>query len=173
MSNPEDHLSVQEIPALYRKHLRELLAYLYRFFRNADEAEETVQEVFYLLCARARKGNLDRKNIRAYLYRTAHNLAIDNLRKKKIREESLNPLHTAAGPEDSARVNDSVFIENMLNHIDAAFTIREGEAFRLRYIHGMSVEETAEVLGSSTASTSRLLSSVVSRLSKDFPDALV
>jgi hypothetical protein len=55
--------------------------YLFRVLDNRDEAEDLTQEVFLRLYAHLQKGN-PVANVRAWVFRVAHNLAIDQQRKK-------------------------------------------------------------------------------------------
>src|SRR5580693_4500528 len=55
--------------------------YLFRVLENSEEAEDLTQEVFLRLYAHLHKGHTV-ANIRAWVFRVAHNLAIDRQRRK-------------------------------------------------------------------------------------------
>jgi RNA polymerase sigma-70 factor (ECF subfamily) len=68
---------------LYEDHSDALYRYAYRFLSNEDLAEECVSEVFTRFLQRIVDGKAPNGNIRAYLYRIAHNWVVDYYRKRK------------------------------------------------------------------------------------------
>ncbi len=89
-------------------------------------------------------------NIRAFLYRVATNLIIDNSRKKPV--ESLDQLREDTGFDPS--VDDHQHLENYIDGTIAVDTLRQLEstyrdAIVMRYIDDLSPKEIAQVIGES------------------------
>ncbi|MEM9681975.1 MAG: RNA polymerase sigma factor [Pseudomonadota bacterium] len=72
----------KDIRELFLAHRREVQAYLTRKLRNAETAADLTQETFLRLTERA-GGNAAAviTHERSYLYRIAHNVAVDHLRR--------------------------------------------------------------------------------------------
>lgn len=68
---------------LYFTYAEKLYGFLWRKISNEDLAKDLVQDLFFKLWIN-RKNLDENQSIKAYLYRSANNLAIDHYRKKKI-----------------------------------------------------------------------------------------
>lgn len=68
---------------LYYMYAEKLYGFLWRKISNEDLAKDLVQDLFFKLWQN-RKNLDENQSIKAYLYRSANNLAIDHYRKKKI-----------------------------------------------------------------------------------------
>ena len=85
-------LDRQAIIDLYEAHNEALYRYAYRYLSDPDLAEECVSEVFTSFLQRIRDGKPPSGNLRAYLYRIAHNWIVDHYRKRKDESLSLDPM---------------------------------------------------------------------------------
>ena len=76
-------MASREIKRLFLAHRRELQAYLTRLLRSPDRAADLTQETF-LRFAEYSGANPSAviTHERSYLYRTAHNLAVDHMRRE-------------------------------------------------------------------------------------------
>ena len=86
----------------YDREQAPLRRYLVFLGINADTAEEIVQEAFLRLHSHLRGGG-DRKNLRAWLYRVAHNLA---------RNEQISAHNRLCGPMDDQALLHGASIQN-------------------------------------------------------------
>lgn len=117
------------------------------FFRvsSREKAKDLTQEAFARTWKYIRAGNsID--NMRAFLYRVANNLIIDEYRKKK--ESSLDALREEGtetpSPDEDTRLQDQIdgkITLAMLSKIDAKYR----NALIMRYIDDLSPEEIAAV----------------------------
>ena len=117
------------------------------YFRvfNRERAKELMQDTFTKTWEYLSKGSV--QNLRAFLYRVANNLIIDESRKKK--EESLEMLQESSGFDPGEDTKDKLinFMEGkevikMLNKIDPKYRL----AISMRYIDDLSPKEISEVL---------------------------
>lgn len=135
----------QEFIAAYSQYSDDIFRYL--LFRVYDRgvAKELVQEAFTRTWKYISEGK-EIKNIRAFVYKTAYHLAIDESRKKK--ESSLDFLL-----ESGFNVPDNQSIDRR-EKIDCLAAMQEleklEEDFRevllLRHVEGLGVKEIAEIL---------------------------
>lgn len=119
------------------------------FFRLSDreKAKDVTQEVFVRLWGQVVKGE-SIENARALLYRIAHNLIIDEYRKKKtvsldvLREE----FDFDVGYEVTSGIEARDLCERVRGEIEKLpETYRE--ALVMRHIDGLSVKEIAHITG--------------------------
>ena len=127
---------------------------------DRSKAEEIAQEAFLRTwdVYRKRYGQLD--NIRAYLYRIAHNLIVDHFRRaSRRREVSLEAILEEQGDSalkdhtEPAVLQDSVWIGKALNTLRPEFA----QALTLRYSDELSIPEIARILKKTENATSILL----------------
>ncbi len=73
----------KDIRALFLAHRRELQAYLTHKLRDGETAADLTQEAFLRFAEQGRDGSAAISQPRSYLYRTAHNLAVDHIRRQR------------------------------------------------------------------------------------------
>lgn len=129
----------------YETHHDEIFRFcLYRVF-DRELAVDLTQETFIKTWHCIVRGD-DINNIRAFLYRVARNLVIDNSRKKKT--ESLEDL-AESGFEPSSRGDHKILEQIAGNQARAALVGLESiyrEVLLLRYVDDLSPKEIAVLL---------------------------
>ncbi|HNX58977.1 MAG TPA: sigma-70 family RNA polymerase sigma factor [Spirochaetota bacterium] len=103
-------LSEKQITAIYKTLSRELIIYLRRMTGNTDTAEDILHETFANLIQYSETREIDESSIRAFLYRAAHNNAV-NLLKKNSRNVDLEVEKLSASAATDNRSRDSEEIE--------------------------------------------------------------
>ncbi|HEY1406313.1 MAG TPA: sigma-70 family RNA polymerase sigma factor [Spirochaetota bacterium] len=76
-------LSKAKTVTFYRSFSKELLFYLRKLTGNNETAEDLLHDTFANLIEYSKTRDIDETSVRAFLYRTAHNLAINFLQKNK------------------------------------------------------------------------------------------
>lgn len=123
----------------------------YCFFKTKDRelSKELMQETFTKTWVYLQSGK-EVKNLRAFLYRVAHNTAMTELSRAK--QQSLDLLKETVGydPTDEQTVSPEESAEHaiMLRYVDE-LDPKSREAIVLRYMSGLPVSEIAEMLGES------------------------
>jgi RNA polymerase sigma factor (sigma-70 family) len=79
-ARPVAHAGEAEFAAIYEERRGELYAFLVGMTRDADTAEDVLQDTFLRLVREARAGRMP-DDVRPWLYRTAANAAIDRGRR--------------------------------------------------------------------------------------------
>lgn len=137
-----------DLEILYRDHNKQLVGYVYSFLRSRNEAEEVAQEAFLKLHSVNRPEEI--VSHKAFLYRIAHNLAMNMLRRRKIVRietgidmdeidvESDEPL---ADRQLSSKQEFRIFCEAV-----AQLPPKCREAFTLRMIHKKSFKQVSQEL---------------------------
>lgn len=74
-------LSEKRLNELYSLHRKELFVYIFRFCRSEETAEDILHDCFENLIRYSVRYPLEDVNIRSFLYRTAHNLAANHLKR--------------------------------------------------------------------------------------------
>lgn len=93
-------MASKDIKTLFLAHRRELQTYLTRKLRDGETAADLTQEAFLRFAEHGPTGPAAVAHARAYLYRTAHNLAVDHVRRQQ--RERTDP----AAPDDMAGIAD-------------------------------------------------------------------
>lgn len=91
-----------DIKALFLAHRRELQTYLTQKLRDGETAADLTQEAFLRFAEQGPAGTAAVAQPRAYLYRTAHNLAVDHVRRQQ--RERTDP----TAPDDMAGIADDL-----------------------------------------------------------------
>ncbi len=141
------------VKSLFVNHNDELQKFVARKLGNTEDAEEIVQDTFHNFM---RLENLDDiENPRAFLYKTANNLALNRLRKNKnhksytenieLNEESLSLEREIISQQDA---------ELLYRHIEE-LPQKTKQIFLMNRIEAMSYPEIAEALGISVSGVSK------------------
>ncbi len=135
----------RELEHLYDAHASGLFHYLVTFTKGEADARDLLQELFIKL---ARGVKMELQSEKAFLYRLAHNLAIDWLRRRKVRwdsEERLVKELDEGGqraPDPDAALLARCFAEAMKKLPDEQRTI-----VQLKLWDGLTFDEIAEAQG--------------------------
>ncbi len=139
---------------LVRRYQRPIASYVYRMVGDYDAALDLTQEVFikvYNSLARYRS----EFKFSTWIYKIAHNAAIDHLRRYSVREQILNAESDSTRPDvavesrrltpeqESEREERRSEIESVVQTLPAAYR----ELIVLRHSHDLSYDEIAEVTG--------------------------
>ena len=152
----------KDVKQLFLAHRRELQSYLTKKLNNADTAADLTQEAF-LRFAQYHNANPAYviANQRSYLYRTAHNLAVDHLR--RVSREKTTPV----APEDLTYIQDNApSPEQSVGDQDELAAIRGvvmelpdriRQVFVLARLKGLTYQDVATHLGISESSVQKHL----------------
>ncbi len=147
--------------------------YRHCFFRvySKTRAEELVQETYMRAWQYMAQGKVV-ENLRAFLYRVANNLIIDESRKKK--EDSLEVLmDKSPGYEPSyeghKKIEKQVLYQEIIEGMDDLPQDYK-EILMFRYVHDMDPKEIAEILNTNANNVSVKINRAVKALKLQFAD---
>ncbi|HWV29603.1 MAG TPA: sigma-70 family RNA polymerase sigma factor [Dyadobacter sp.] len=161
--------------SIYQKYIDELLSYGYRVTFDRQLIRDSVQDLFLHIWVR--RGNLAMTDsIKFYLFRSLRNRIIRNLEKHPER------LHADIGLVDVAEESNAfeavIFGHDgpsdsyeKLAEAVSRLSPRQREAVQLRYLHGFSLDEIAEMMQMNNQSVRNLLHRAITQLRLFFETA--
>lgn len=138
---------VSQVAKLFRAHNSALIAFLRTRLSSASEAQEVAQEAYTRLLRMDDPGRIQQP--KAFLFRTAANLASDRIRKRSVRLEApLDDLFMdwleSPGPERRALLADEMrVIREALRELPA----KTSRAFVMHLIQDMSFSTISQSMG--------------------------
>ncbi|MGA9996893.1 MAG: sigma-70 family RNA polymerase sigma factor [Pyrinomonadaceae bacterium] len=139
---------------LVRRYQRPIAAYVYRMVGDYESALDLTQEVFIKIYGSLARYRPEFK-FSTWIYKIAHNAAVDHLRRSSTREQSLTaesdgvqydlPIESGrlTPEQESIREERREEIERVVRQLPSAYK----ELILLRHAHDMSYDEIAEVMG--------------------------
>lgn len=147
---------------IYERHYRQVYAYAYHRIGNRDAAEDLASEVFTQALAGIRSYKYRGRPLLAWLYRIAHNLTFDYLRKQS------RCLGTGPEDNDSAASADpdleGVPSRQDLSRALARLSSDQQRVVILRLLQGFSCAEVGALLGKSEEAVRALQSRAIAAL---------
>lgn len=130
----------EAVTRLFAEHNATLLRFLKLRVRSDPEAREIAQEAYVRLLQLDEPGAIS--FLRAYLFRTANNLATDRLRRIAVRREAhadplFEPINDEIGPDRSLIAREQLHIvqealDELPNHVRTAFLLHRLDGLSLR-----------------------------------------
>lgn len=133
--------------------------YCYMKLRHQQAAEDVTQETFLRFLENNTYKDMGKEI--SYLYRIARNLCIDLMRKQKKEELSEEIPDCPDNAQEQMALN--MDLKRALESLDA----RQRELVFLRYVNGLSVGKTAEILGISRFALYRKEKECMKKLKKE------
>lgn len=127
---------------LYERHFEELRRYCFQLCRSGDMAFDLVHETF--LRALERESAMDSftsEQRRAWLYKTARNLFLDDTRRRALLNRKQRLL------QDEEERKEDGFSQTETELLLLRLPVEDRTLFRLRYLEGYSATELAEMFG--------------------------
>jgi RNA polymerase sigma-70 factor (ECF subfamily) len=141
---------------LVERHESKIYGLCLKMLGNPEDAEDVLQEVF-IKAFQALPGFREEARFTTWLYRIAHNACLMRIRKKKLETVSLDrPLDVEEGhiQREVADWSTDPRADLMTEELSSVLTQHINElnpdnriVFVLRDIHGLSTDDTANVLG--------------------------
>lgn len=131
----------------YDRYSDALHRYAWRLLGSEDLAEECVAETYSRLLHALKRGAGPRRNLRAYLYRTAHNWITDFYRRQPPEAVPLDPEAHADVDNDPSRLVGLEIERQELRAALAHLTPDQRQVVVLRYLEGWQHTEIAASMG--------------------------
>lgn len=148
------------LDGLYLKHQKPITLKVFRMVGCYHTAEDIAQDAYLRVSREIAERSI--KYLQPFLYQVANNLALDHLRKQKVRigkvipftrdrqeEEVVDALPT---PEDSALVSEQI---KTLEHVLGKLSERRREIFILHKVHHWNFAEIAAYQGISKSAVQK------------------
>ncbi len=139
-----------QLGQIYDTHAPRIFRYIYHRLGDRALAEDLTSEVF----VRFLHVRSEPENLAAYLYRIAHNVIVDYLRRNPpveplsdtVQSNLADPLEQAAIELERARLRRAL----------SRLTPEQSQVLVLRFLEGLSIEEVGRVLGRSAGAVKAL-----------------
>ena len=146
----------QAYARLLDRHLNNVHAYVFRMTNNRADAEDIAQETFLRVWHRARTFKPGRVRFTTWLHRIAHNLCVDEFRKRR----EIYDGEPDAMADDAPTVDELSMAEERRKAVHAgiaALPERQRSALVLCQLQGRSNREAAQILGVSVDALESLI----------------
>ena len=136
---------------IYQNYHDAIYRYIYHHLGNAQTAEDLASDVFRRFLKALRNGGGPTRQLSAWLYRVAHNLIVDELRRYKHRDhKSLDEPFGDNLRDDAVGLDllagNAIAMERV-RHALMALTEDQRQIVVLKFLQGMSNAEAAEITG--------------------------
>ena len=166
----KEHLTLEEIPALFQTLADRLYRYAWSLSGDPDEAADLVQTAFERCVEQVRAGRVRRATGEHYLTRTIRNLNIDLYRRKKRVSRLEGGEEIPDGERKRAREEQSrqvyILLAETVEDPSLAEDVRS--VLKMRFLEQCEVSEIIERTGRSRSAVYRLMEQAVRHLSSVF-----
>ncbi len=157
--------------ALYTLHLNAIYRYIYFRVGDEHEAEDLTEEVFVKAWEALPKYRLTEYPFTSWLYRIAHNLTVDYHRRRlpvSLSDQDLHRILSAASSTEEMVEDRQRF--SALTAAVQRLDDWEQDVIILRFVHGISHDEVAAMVGKSANATRVIQHRALAKLSKYLKD---
>jgi RNA polymerase sigma-70 factor, ECF subfamily len=158
-------LDPEALGVLYDQYVERIYSYIYHRVGQVEQAEDLTGQVFMRMLEAIRGGQHWRTSFSGWLYRIAHNLVIDHYRRRG-RATFIDIDEVAAHSSDrelQSSVEARLDCERLLKALSKV-TEEQAQVITLRFLEGLSIAETAEVMGKTDGAIKALQYRAVSAL---------
>lgn len=143
----------EELVELYGTLRPALLGYAYQISRSTGESEDLVQITFLKLFDQLQR-KVPIQNVRSWLYRVLHNLAIDHIRRKQVHDGVVGDwCSTQALSDNTQSTEEALIVRQRIENSLQCLNERERHCLMLR-AEGLRYQEIGDVLGISAKAVS-------------------
>jgi RNA polymerase sigma-70 factor (ECF subfamily) len=151
---------------LYEKYYSRIVRYIYVRIGDQNEAENLGGDVFLKALGSFDSYRGHGEQIRGWLFRIAHNLMVDYLRRvSKQKHVSIDDMEMPGGSNVEEAVEKKLEVER-LTHALRRLTPAQREVVGLRYFAGLSSKEVGKIMGKSSGAVREMQRAGVESLRK-------
>ncbi|MCA9932788.1 MAG: sigma-70 family RNA polymerase sigma factor [Ardenticatenaceae bacterium] len=146
----------QWLASTYDAYHDPIYRYIYRRIGDVETARELSADVFQRLIQVVCQGKTPPENTRAWLYQTAHNIVIDEYRRRQHRQHLQLDEATLYSKDDPMEL---VHLHMTADRVRAALkwlTPDQQQVLTLKFLEGFSNQEVAEILDKSIGAVKAL-----------------
>ena len=147
LRSPAVHADASLFATVYQEHHQDLFRYIRSIVRAPGEAEDVLQSVMLKALEALRSEQRDFE-LRPWLFRIAHNEAINRVRQRRPAVELDAAAHATAAASPCEVISDREQLQQLWADL-AQLPERQRQALVLRELSGLSHEEIAAVIGTS------------------------
>ena len=142
--------------SLYEEYFDRIYRYLYLRLENQSDAEDLTQEVFIKALEAIRGYRWRGLPFASWLFRIAHNLMVDLIRKQgKVAQEAGEDIPAGSESDPAAIAERNLEVARLMDNMDRLSPAQK-EVLSLRFGAGLSIAEVARLLGKSPGTVKAL-----------------
>ena len=146
----------EALAAIFDTYYVPLYRYIYHHVGHVETAEDLTAKTFQRMLEQFNKGKGPKSHLKAWLYRVAHNLVVDESRRQKHRDHApLDDSLPAGGSRPEEQAQQTILAEQAkraLHHLSP----KQRAVVILKYLMGMNNDEVAHTLAISTGAVTSL-----------------
>lgn len=135
------------LAAIYDDNAQPIYRYVYRQVGQVETARDLTAQVFQNLLQAIQNGRGPEENVRAWLYRAAHNAVVDHFRRQQHRNHLPLKEDLATTGDDPVRLAEQRISAETVRAALHRLTPEQRQVITLKFLEGFSNAETAEVMG--------------------------
>ena len=152
------------LASLYDEYFGRIARYIYVRIGDKNEAEDLAGEVFVKALESLKSYKERGIPMQAWLFRIAHNLLVDYLRKRaRIATVPINGVQIEAREDPVATAEKNIEMERV-NEAMQKLTPDQREVVRLRFFSGLSSKEAGVILGKSDGAVREMQRAAIEKL---------
>ena len=137
----------EALTAVYDQYHPLLYRYIIRQVSDEETARELTAVVFERFLAAIKKGNGPEQQLKAWLYRTAHNLVIDHYRRQAHRDHLPLSESVASSGDGPAHQAERHLLGEQVFQALPSLTPDQQQVIALKFLEGFSNAEVADLMG--------------------------
>lgn len=142
--------------AIFEMYYDKLYRYVYHHTGSVAVAQELASDVFYRFLEAIHTGRAPDRHLKAWLYRVAHNLTVDHLRKREHRQHAPLDYEMASNEQPVGQQAQQSILQDHARGALEHLTDKQRAAITLRYLEGLTNQEIARVLHTSIGAVKAL-----------------
>ena len=135
------------LAAVYDEHHPAIYRYVYRQVGEVETARDLTAEVFHRLLRAVQRGGAPDRHLKAWLYRTAHNIVIDHYRRQGHRQHLPLDEEMVNADDDPAASAERRLSGAQVRAALRRLTPDQQQVITLKFLEGLSNQEVADVTG--------------------------
>lgn len=152
----------QDLAGIYDLYSQAIFRYAYRLLGDQDNAEECVAETFSRYLGAVRDGRRP-ENVKAYLYRIAHNWITDSYRRKPVSNILDMDMHADPQDDPEDRTDQNLEMERLREAL-RRLPAEQRLVVSMRFLEELSHDEVATILDKTVEATRALQHRAVAAL---------
>lgn len=142
--------------AIYDDYHPQVYKYIYRRVGNVEVSRDLSAEVFRRFLQALHKGSGPANNLRAWLYRVAHNIVVDHYRRQKNQQLSIIDENLVGDSPDPGQAAELSMQLEKVREALGQLTPDQQQVLALKFLEGLSNNEVAGITGKSIGAVKSL-----------------
>ena len=135
------------LSAIYDQYAQKIYVYFYHRLGDRQLAEDLTGDVFVRMVEAADTARFADTSLSGWLYRIAHNLLVDYLRRRREEVGLPERLPSQGGDEDPTAVAERKLAQDRLRQALQTLTEEQRQVIILRFGEGLTAREVAAIMG--------------------------